>query len=216
MLLVHPHYRGRGIGGALLRHCLEYLSEAGIRCVKLDATPLGKPLYAQLGFVHEWSLNRWENPNFDMSEDSVSLPIKPLDHAEMETLADFDAKAFGVSRKRMLALLSSRSARSFTYFSASGRIEGYGFLREGALASYLGPVVADSRDIARALILRLLAHRTRQKVYWDIPNPNSAAVSLAKEFRFTPQRALFRMFRGTNENPGDPQRQFAIADPATG
>jgi GNAT superfamily N-acetyltransferase len=216
MVLVHPQYRGRGIGRALLKHCLEHLSERRIRCVKLDATPFGKPLYQQLGFEHEWSLDRWETTSLDLPEDSGSLPIKPVNHAEMEALADFDAKGFGVPRKGILARLASRSARSFTYFSASGQIEGYGFLREGALASYLGPVVADSRDIARALILRLLAHRTRQKVYWDIPNPNSAAVSLAKEFRFTQQRALFRMFRGTNENPGDPQRQFAIADPATG
>jgi GNAT superfamily N-acetyltransferase len=216
MVLVHPQYRGRGIGRALLKHSLEHLSERGIHCVKLDATPFGKPLYQQLGFEHEWSLDRWEMINCDLPEDSGSLLIKPINNADMEALADFDAKGFGVPRKEMLARLASRSARSFICFSASGQIEGYGLLREGALASYLGPVVADSCKIARALILRLLAHRTRQKVYWDVPNPNSAAVSLAKEFRFTPQRALFRMFRGKNENPGDPQRQFAIADPALG
>ena len=216
MLLVHPQYRGRGIGRALLQHCLAYLSDCAIRCVKLDATPLGKPLYEQLGFEHEWSLDRWESAASDLPEDSVSLPIMPVEDAEMQALADFDTKAFSVPRNRMLALLSKRSSRAFAYFSASGQVEGYGLLREGALASYLGPVVAVSREVARALILRLLSQRTTQKIYWDIPNPNSGAVCLAKEFRFIPQRALFRMFRGNNENKGDPQKQFAIADPATG
>jgi ribosomal protein S18 acetylase RimI-like enzyme len=207
MVLVHPQYRGRGIGRALLKHCLEHLSERRIRCVKLDATPFGKPLYQQLGFEHEWSLDRWETTSLDLPEDSGSLPIKPVNNAEMGALADFDAKGFGVPRKGMLARLASRSAVFYLFL---GDRSGYGFLREGRLALYLGPVVSDSRDIARALILRLLAHRTRQKVYWDIPTGILLRFS-SKEFDSL--QRVSSEFPRTNENPGDPQRQFAIAVP---
>ena len=44
MVLVHPDYRRRGIGTALLQQCLDYLSGRGVRCIKLDATPLGRPV----------------------------------------------------------------------------------------------------------------------------------------------------------------------------
>src|SRR5215510_8173248 len=50
MVLVHPDYRRRGIGRALLEHCIEHLREREVRCIKLDATPAGKKVYDGLGF----------------------------------------------------------------------------------------------------------------------------------------------------------------------
>jgi len=49
MALVHPDYRRRGIGRALLERCLEHLRVREVRCVKLDATPLGKRPRLQRG-----------------------------------------------------------------------------------------------------------------------------------------------------------------------
>jgi GNAT superfamily N-acetyltransferase len=44
MMMVHPSHRGQGIGGALLRHCIDYLHQQMARCIKLDATPMGEPV----------------------------------------------------------------------------------------------------------------------------------------------------------------------------
>src|SRR5687768_13590418 len=41
MLLVHAGARRQGIGESLLRAALNYLQNEQVRCVKLDATPLG-------------------------------------------------------------------------------------------------------------------------------------------------------------------------------
>jgi len=60
MVLVHPDYRRRGIGGRLLLKCIEYLQVRGVRCIKLDATPQGRPVYEKLGFRDEWTMRRWE------------------------------------------------------------------------------------------------------------------------------------------------------------
>ena len=64
MVLVHPDYRRRGIARALLARCIEYLRGRGARCIKLDATPLGKQVYDELGFKDEWTLTRWECAKF--------------------------------------------------------------------------------------------------------------------------------------------------------
>src|SRR5882762_7851054 len=59
MVLVDPDYRGRGIGTRLLERCIEYLDAIRMPCIKLDATPLGKPIYEKLGFVAEYEIERW-------------------------------------------------------------------------------------------------------------------------------------------------------------
>src|SRR5262249_44841777 len=60
MMLVHPEHRRIGIATQLMNRALEYLKERQMRCVKLDATPAGQPVYEKLGFVSEWRLQRWQ------------------------------------------------------------------------------------------------------------------------------------------------------------
>src|SRR5262245_28897933 len=59
MVLVDPEFRNRGIGTKLLQRTIEYLDQTGIPTMKLDATPLGRPLYEKLGFVSEYEIERW-------------------------------------------------------------------------------------------------------------------------------------------------------------
>src|SRR5947208_710711 len=45
LVLVDRTVRGQGIGKALMQHALAFLDEQKIASVRLDATPLGQPLY---------------------------------------------------------------------------------------------------------------------------------------------------------------------------
>ena len=56
MVLVDPNYRKHGLGTALMNQALTF---TGQRTVRLDATALGQPLYAKLGFVGEYELTRY-------------------------------------------------------------------------------------------------------------------------------------------------------------
>ena len=58
MVLVDEAVRGRGVGTALMRHALAFLDGRGVRSVRLDATPLGRPIYEKLGFVAEYKIGR--------------------------------------------------------------------------------------------------------------------------------------------------------------
>src|SRR5437867_3450463 len=59
MVLVDPECRGRGIGTRLLAKAIEHLDAVGVSTLKLDATPQGRPIYAKLGFVSEYEVERW-------------------------------------------------------------------------------------------------------------------------------------------------------------
>ena len=88
-------------------------------------------------------------------------------------------------------------------------------IREGYLASYLGPIIASAPDSAARIVADLLAC-TKRTTFWDIPHPNRNAVTLAQACGFQPVRNLTRMWTGLELTPCDLSLQYAISDPGTG
>ena len=73
MMLVDRDFRRRGIARRLLRLAISRCGEAGIRRIKLDATPAGRPVYESLGFVSETMIERWGR---------VEGKLRARDHAD--------------------------------------------------------------------------------------------------------------------------------------
>jgi ribosomal protein S18 acetylase RimI-like enzyme len=216
MVLVHPEQRQRGIGRALLTQCIQHLHGRGVRCIKLDATPLGKQVYDSLGFRDEWTLTRWQREPGTAERIEVDRRIRGCIETDTGAVEKLDAAAFGVSRRKLVQALAEKSHCALALESEPGRIAGYGLLRNGSQALYLGPVVAMSSDIGTRLVDALVERGNRQNISWDIPDQNVAAVVRAGQHCFTAQRPLTRMILGENTEPGDPQMQFAIAGPEIG
>lgn len=215
MVLVHPDHRRRGIGRALLHHCIRSLRERGVRCIKLDATPAGREVYDGLGFEAEWTLTRWEHAAW-RGEPASGTCLRPWQPADGPLLAELDVAAFGVPRDLLLEALMAQGCGIRVRHVAPGRVGGYGLIRPGARARYLGPVAALSAEDGLELVRGLLAESAGEPVFWDIPDANHPAVAWARAHGFRPQRSLTRMFLGENTVPGDPQRQFALAGPEVG
>lgn len=214
MVLVHPDQRRRGIGKALLHHCIAWLREQQVRCIKLDATPDGKLVYDALGFQDEWTLARWEHPGLSL-EKREDEGLRPWRSGDAPLSAGLDAGAFGVPRVELADALA-RQSQGFVVESVAGQLSGYGFIRPGSRASYLGPIAAETTEAGRLLVESLLAASGGGRVFWDIPDSNLAAVDWAQQHGFVRQRPLTRMFLGENGAPGDPCRQFALAAPEVG
>ena len=131
-------------------------------------------------------------------------------------MQSLDSEAFGVARKCILQSLAQQSRSALVLDFNSSRSAGYGLLRAGSPALYLGPVVATSAEGGIHLVEALLAQNQGVRTLWDIPDSNDAAVKWAKQNGFTPQRTLTRMYLGNNSAPGDPRKQFALAGPEIG
>ena len=204
MVLVHPDFRRQGVGTALLTHAIHHLRvERGIRCVKLDATTEGRPLYEKLGFQAEWGLRRWwrvagnggvlgEKRDLEISEGSL----------------DLDRQVFGADRSLLLQSLG-RSG-----LAVSERNDGsFGMSRDGARAVYVGPITAATDSSGNSIASELISQVPEGRwVFWDLPEANAAAVALAESLRFEPVRELTRMWLGEQTMASDPKRMWGISD----
>jgi hypothetical protein len=90
-----------------------------------------------------------------------------------------------------------------------------GLLRRGFLASYLGPLIASDLGDARTVVAELV-DSIIEPLFWDIPDPNPAAVDLASELQFRPVRQLTRMRTGSDPVESKLPWLLALADPSTG
>ena len=203
-MLVHEEYRRQGIAKALIKTCLDHLHSRKTRCIKLDATPTGKLVYSQLGFRDEWSFHRWQREGDHQHDDNMVVGPE----SDTGWNLDLDKSAFGVARGQWLNRLANHS-RVIRYR------EGCGMVREGYLASYVGPVIASTPETARHVLDNLLAS-TNRTTFWDIPHPNRDAIALAHDYGFQPVRTLTRMWTGQELAPCDLDLQYAISDPGTG
>lgn len=215
MVLVHPNAQRRGIGRALLEHCIAFLKPR-VACIKLDATPLGKTLYDTLGFKDEWTLKRWGTNHAELPATPMQYRVRRWQEGDHEAIQVLDADAFGVLRWPMMHRLTWQPSRALIHLTPKQRVSAFGVVRKGARAHYLGPVAANSIAAAGPLIKSLVLALPNERIFWDIPDANTGAVELAQRLGFQPQRPFIRMFLGENKWPGDPQRIFALAGPEIG
>jgi predicted N-acetyltransferase YhbS len=192
MVLVEQAQRRRGIGAALMRHALEFLDRRGVTTVRLDATPLGQPLYERLGFVQQFRLARYEG-TLRPAPAVAGLAIAPPQH--WEALATLDETVTCANRRRLLHRLFAERAQSVRCVRHAERVAGFLVTRLGARATYLGPCIASAE--AGPSLFRDAWHRySGQHVLLDIPEANDAATRLAAAQGLTVQRHLTRMCRG--------------------
>jgi ribosomal protein S18 acetylase RimI-like enzyme len=212
MMIVHPASRRQGVGEALMRYSIDHLRKQGVACIKLDATPMGQPLYGRIGFVPELMLTRWEHHG-SLADVPMPQGIQPPTEKHWQAIIALDTQVFGVPRGPLLQSIAADS-RVLVYES-DGSVLGFGMLRNGARACYLGPIAARS-GAGEILVSSLLSGQGAQPIFWDVPDSNEPACRLGRQLGFTFARPLTLMYLGKNLVPSNPVDQWAIADPATG
>ena len=213
MVLVEEHLRNRGIGTQLMSLALEHLRAT--ETVKLDATPAGRRVYLPLGFVDEWGLMRMvclaalvtvRNP----------IAVRTMDPRDQERVMQWDREVFGADRTAILWHYRDLAPDFALVAERGGRLEGYAFGRRGFRWDQAGPIVAESRDAAQALLATTLSQHRGRPMLVDSCLADPEWISWLREIGFVEQRPYTRMYRGTNRFPGLPEAQYAILGPELG
>jgi hypothetical protein len=86
---------------------------------------------------------------------------------------------------------------------AESRLVGYGVIRPAPAFAKIGPLFADTPEIAETLFRTLVAGLAAEadpgapfEVALDVPEPNAAAVALAERYGMKPSFETARMYTG--------------------
>jgi predicted N-acetyltransferase YhbS len=212
MMLVDPGEGRAGIGSMLMEAALIALARES--CVRLDATPLGEPVYRRYGFILEYELARAVvTAEGFRPRPGSSRSIEPRDLAEIFA---WDRRIFGADRSALLASFRQRAPQMAWVARGGAKVVGYCFGRSGYLYPHLGPVVAESLDIAQDLLRHCLSMQDGRRIAVDAPLAAVEWIKWLESSGFNVERRFLRMRRGENHFPGIPEQQFAIAGPEFG
>jgi ribosomal protein S18 acetylase RimI-like enzyme len=213
MVLVDPAARRRGVGTLLLNRGLALVPD-GVTA-RLDATPAGEVLYRKLGFTGECSLARWF---LDAIRKSVARPTsaRPIARADWPAILDMDVRVFGASRVKLLERLAHDAPEYAWVVEAEHRLQGYVFGRHGFVREHIGPVVAESAEVAEQLLDACLRANADRAVFIDAPDDQPGWRDVLVERGFAIERPFRRMYRGRLSSPGQPSHLYAITGPEFG
>ncbi|OFY75193.1 MAG: hypothetical protein A2V46_14385, partial [Bacteroidetes bacterium RBG_19FT_COMBO_42_7] len=208
-------FRGRGVGKMLLTNIIGALKN--VDSIKLDATPVGLPLYQKLGFIEENKIYRMINPSLQSFE-KQALNYEPIniDHESFSDVLKLDKRIFGTARTYLLQTLLRNYPGKAYLIKRNKKLDGYMFGRDGVRFNYIGPVFAFSHDSARILISKALESLNNQPVALDILQDKDGLIKWLEMLGFVKQRHFIRMNFKSNSYCGLIKYQYLISGPEFG
>jgi GNAT superfamily N-acetyltransferase len=188
--IVRPDLRGRGLG---LRIWQAAIAHAGARTIGLDGVVAQQDNYRKSGFTLAYRNIRHGGR---VAAGGARPGAVPLADIPLSIIAADDATVFPAPRLPFLR----------AWIGTTGHV-GRALLRDGALAAWgvirpcrqgfkVGPLVADDRAAAEAVLDALIAAIGGGEVFLDVPEPNRDAVALARSRGLAPVFETARMYTG--------------------
>jgi predicted N-acetyltransferase YhbS len=207
LMAVHADFQRQGLGRLLMETIIHKVQEEyGVACL-LDASPMGAPLYLQLGFK---DLNLAHH--FDLVHKPANLPgdpqVTPLSQNDLGELAAYDAPLFGANRQNLLEIFfKDLHGRAFIRRDPQGQITGYLFAQE----KRIGPSAANSAQDMSALLSAALQLKYEIPPAIIIPAPNQDGINLVQSMGFELKRSLRHQQLGRLPKPRNLHHIFAQA-----
>lgn len=210
MVLVNPEFRKRGIGSALLQQAVGHLDSRGIACIKLDATPQGRPVYEKLGFEVEYEIERWSLKRVAAQTSSETRRM------DIERVLQLDREVFGADRSALLRRVAKSAPELVQILDGPAEVAGYSLGRHGSHSDHFGPWVATDQYGAERMLDTFLERSGRESIIVDCLKSNSWARGALEARGFELARPLTRMHRGSNSHPGRSEMVCGILGPEFG
>ncbi|CAL9299948.1 GNAT family N-acetyltransferase [Streptomyces sp. R02] len=202
MVLVAERHSRQGLGRRLMRHVVE---EAGTTPLTLHATPLGRPLYEELGFKVTGQAEMVRGRFVPSGRPDVRTRTATAD--DLPAILRLDEEVFGTDRTHIVTRLPA-FADQLRVAEEDGRIIGYAAAWPNMDTHVVGPLIARDAATAQALVASLAAH-TNRPLRTDIDVRHRDLLDWVKEHGLAPVASNAVMTYGITNLPGDWKRRFA-------
>jgi hypothetical protein len=216
MMLVDPAFRSQGLGGRLLEAAMNAVPN-GLP-IRLDATPMGRPLYQRFGFVDETMLTRHVAGAADRGAPvdghvDHDPRAQPIDDGDLPAIGECDSGTFGGNRRAVLEWARKNAPHYARVLRTSASERSYCFGRQGRRFDQIGPIVAADDAGARALLRAAMAAADGRSVVVDTFDEMKGFAEWLRERGFRAERPLYRMCRaGTTAFVRHARREGAIRE----
>ncbi len=200
--IVRPDFRGKGYGIRIWQAGMDRLKG---RNVGLDGVVAQQDNYRRSDFQYAYANERFEGTGGGTAPGGVV----ELADVPFERVAAYDREMFLAPRDAFLRTWIARPGGRALGVVDGGTLRGFGVIRPCRSGHKIGPLFADSPDIAERLFANLIAGVPGEPVFLDVPRPNAAAVALARRHGMAPVFETARMY--TKGDPGVPvERVFGV------
>jgi GNAT superfamily N-acetyltransferase len=189
--IVRADLRGKGYG---LRIWDAAIAHAGTRVIGLDGVTAQQENYKKSGFQLAYANVRCGGtvaasaaPRADIIELS-DVPIAAVEAG--------DAMVFPAPRSAFLRTWIGSPGHIGCAVMGDGRLSSWGVIRPCRIGFKIGPLVADDRVGAEAVLSALIARVGGGEIFLDVSAINHEAAALARDFGLAPVFETARMYTG--------------------
>ena len=203
--IVKPEYRRQGYGIQIWNAGLRYLQGCNIG---LDGVVAQQENYKKSGFKLAFRNIRYEG--IGGGEFPTHVDIVKLSSLSYETIVAYDQPFFPADRSHFIGAWINQPECTALGIMQGGKLAGYGVIRKCRLGYKIGPLFADTPELAESLFLSLKSEISpSEPIFLDVPEVNQAAVVLAKRYNMNIVFETARMY--TEPVPNMPlNRLFGI------
>lgn len=188
--IVRPDLRGRGFGWRIWQAAMAH---AGARTIGLDGVVAQQDNYRKSGFALAYRNVRYGG-RVATAGSAARPETRPLADIPLSIVAADDARVFPAPRLAFLRAWIGASGNIGRALVRDGDLAAWGVIRPCRTGFKIGPLVADDRAAAEAVLDALIAAVGGGEVFLDVPEPNRDAVALAQSRGLKPVFETARMY----------------------
>lgn len=203
--IVKPEFRGHGYGLQIWERAIAYLQG---RTIGLDGVLQQQNNYAKSGFELAHRNIRYEGKGDALAVEpglksnlltEVFEPearFVPVSSLPLEAIIEYDRAIFSAERSDFLQKWLSMTNHTAIGCVIQQKLIGYGVIRPCQQGYKIGPLFADTAEVAEAIFLALKVHvEPGSPFYLDVPEVNAAAIAIAEKYQMSVVFETARMYR---------------------
>ncbi|MBB4375470.1 hypothetical protein SAMN05216573_11191 [Bradyrhizobium sp. Rc3b] len=189
--IVRDSFRGAGHG---LRIWNAAIAHAGARVIGLDGVVAQQDNYRKSGFQLGYANIRYGG--IVAARSRPPTEVVALDTIPFALVEADDATVFPARRSAFLRAWIDTSGHVGRALVRDGKLAAWGVIRPCRTGCKIGPLVADDRAAAEAIVQALLASADVGEIFLDVPAVNREAIALAEALGLKPVFETARMYTG--------------------